>query len=293
MSRYTADTLDLSRLAPFTLSTVSYEAILSARMESLKARLAARGVDYDVGTLETDPLGILEQEDAYREFLAHTALNDSALGLTVAYATGSQLDHIAATYYADLGLRRLDGESDERFRARIALAAEARSPGTLGGYEFQALSASLDVRDAVALNYASGILKPGQISVVVAGAPGADMAPIVAAVREVVLDRETKAASDDVRVLAATVTSYDVAGTLKIKRGPDSSLVVAEAVARVQAYAASRRKVGAVVRGNGLTAALMAPTVDDVAGTFEDIDPGPTGIAEIGAVTIDVEVLDG
>lgn len=291
---YTAETLDLSRLPAFTLAPVTYEGIRAARMESLKLRLAARGVDYDVETLETDPLAILEQEDAYREFLTYQALNDAGRGLSLAYAVGAQLDHIAATYYADLGLRRLDGEDDERFRRRIMLAPEARSAGTLGGYEFLALGASLDVKDARALNYASGVVRPGQIAVVVAGAPGSpDWAPIVEAVRAVVLDPNLKAASDDVRVIQAAVTPYNVTAALRIKRGPDAGLVVAQAVERLNAYAADRRRVAEVVRGRGITAALMAPAVEDIVGTFADINPGPTGIAELGDVSLSVESVDG
>jgi len=294
-NRYTAETLDLSRLPAFSISDATYEAILAERLTSLRERLAAHGVDYDVGHLEVDPLAILEQEDAYRELLTRAAVNDAARRVTLAYATGEALDHIAATYYADIGVRRLEGESDERFRQRIALAPEAKSPGTLGGYEYWARSATLDVVDALALNHASGLVRPGQIAVVVAGAPGANTAPIVEKVAAVVLDRDIKAASDDVRVLAAEPLAYDVAAKIYLKRGPDAALVQAEAIARLRAHAADRRKVGEIVREKGIVAALMAPAVEDVEVTTPagDVDPGPAGIAELRNVSVAVEVLNG
>ena len=110
--------------------------------------------------------------------------------------------------------------------------------------------------------------------------------PAVGGCQSVVLDRDIKAASDDLRVIAAAPTSYDVTATLIMKPGPDSALVIADATARLQTYAASRRKVGAVVYQKGIEAALMTSAVDNLGGTIVDIDPGATGIATIGNINL-------
>ncbi len=294
MSRFLAETLDLSRLPPFTLVTANYEAILAARLSDLKARLLAGGIDYDVDQLETDPLGILEQEDAFREFLELQALNDAGRSLTLAYAVGAALDHLAATLFADIGLRRMDGEGDDRFRTRIALAPEAKSAGTLGGYEYQALTATLQVRDALALNYSSGLVERGQIQLMIVPALGADPDATIAAVRLAVLDRDVKLGTDDVRVLLATPAPYDVTATLFIARGPDPTLVRTDALARLAVYAEDRRRAGRIIAKSGLDAALHTPAVDRAERSVPagDVDPGAAGVAVLRTATITVEVLD-
>jgi phage-related baseplate assembly protein len=291
MTRFLAETLDLSRLPTFQLVDADYDAIIAARLLSLQQRLADHGVDYDVGVLETDPLVILEQEDAYRELLERQAINDAGLSMTLAFAVGPTLDQLAATLFPDVGPRRMAGEDDDRFRRRISLAPEAKSPGTLGGYEYQALTADIGVSDALALNHASGLVAPGQIQMMIVCATGADEAAVLTNVRAAIFDRDVQLASDDVRVLAATPVSYDVTATIYIPRGPDPTLLLTEIQGRLATYAEDRRRAGRIVAISGLDAALHAPAVDRVAraAPLADIDPGPAGVAVLGQVNLQVE----
>lgn len=291
MSRFLAETLDVSRLPSFELIAADYEVILAERLASLKVRLEAAGVDYDVGQLETDPLAILEQEDAYRELLERQAVNDAGRSLTLAYATGSVLDHLAATLFPTVGVRRLEGELDDRFRRRISLAPEAKSPGTLGGYEYQAMSAHPGVRDALALNHASGVVPPGEVRLQIVSETGAIEAEVLAAVRAAVFDRDVALATGVLSVSPAAPVSYDVSAVIEIPRGPDPALVMAEVAARLTAYADNRRRAGRVVALSGLDAALHAPAVERVRrlAPLTDVDPGPGGVAVLGQVTLQLE----
>lgn len=291
MSRFLAETLDVSRLPAFELVPADYEQILSERLASLRQRLADAGLDYDVGGLETDPLAILEQEDAYRELLERQAINDAGRSLTLAYARGAILDQLAATLFPTVGVRRLEGEADDRFRKRISLAAEAASPGTLGGYEYQALSAHPGVRDALALNHASGLVSPGEIRIQIVCERDQVEAEVLAAVRASVFDRDTAAASDVLSVSLAVPVIYDVSATIEIARGPDPALVLAEIRKRLDVYADDRRRCGRVVAQSGLDAALHASAVERVVRTAPaaDVDPGPAGVAVLGAVNLTLE----
>ena len=290
-----SDTLDLSRLPPFSLATPDFQTILAARLASLRQRLAlpppnGPGIDWDVSTSQLDPFVMLQQEDAYRELLDLTALNDAGRGLSIAYATGSALDHLAASYYADLGLRRLVGETDDAFRARIALAPDAKSPGTLGGYEYQALTADVGVKDALALNAASGVVRAGQVLVVILGVQGADMDQLIEAVRGRLLDRNVKLATDDVRVAPAVLVPYDVTAEIELPRGPDPTLALQQAKARLVAYAEDRRRVGDVVATSGLDAALHVPAANRVRriAPVADVEPGLTGAAVLGQMNVTI-----
>lgn len=287
-----AETLDLSRLPAFELVDPRYEAILAERLASLRARLTAQGLPTDTLAFESDPLVILEQEDAYREFLNLSAINDQARGVSLAFAKGAVLDHLAATYYAHIGIRRLPDEDDARFRRRIALAPEAASPYTPGAYVFAALSAGVDVADAEALNHASGLVVPGDVLVVVLGAPGADETALAARVRAVLASRPIQAMTDTVTVRPAIHVPVDVSAVIEVAPGPDRALVAAEARARLAAYAAGRRRIGLRLTRSGIAAALHLPVADNVrlSPDLLTTDPGPAGVAELGVVDVTVEL---
>lgn len=286
-----AETLDLSRLPAFELLQPRYEDILAARLASLRQRLEAAGVSADTLNLESDPLVILEQEDAYREFLNLTAINDQARGLSLAFAAGATLDHLAATYYAHIGIRRLAGEDDARFRRRIALAPEAASPFTPGAYAYAALSLGLDVADAQPLNHASGLVDPGEVLLVVLPAAGVDGEDLAARVRDGLAARPIRALTDSVVVRPAARVLVDVSAVIEVAPGPDRGLVAVDAKARLAAYAAGRRRIGLRLTRSGIAAALHLPAADNVrlAAPLETVDPGPAGVAELGAVDVAVE----
>lgn len=306
MTLTTAEALDLSRLPPFRLVEVDYEQLRHEQMTGLVARLHEAGVAYDVQNMETDPLAVAVQEIAYRRMLDLRALNDAGKRLTLVYGDGAALDHIAATYYADLGLRRMVVreataneqavmESDDRFRRRIALAPEARSEVTPGAYVFKALSSDARIADAVALNYASGLVPVGEILVAVLPEPGhgEDVTEqLVEAARAAVLSPRIRLASAPVDVRAAAVVEASVTAALHLRPGPDAGLVLQEAQARLAAYLAERRRIGRVVSRSGMMGALHAGGVEwvDLQAPTTDIVPPPDGYVDMVEVAVTTEV---
>ncbi len=143
-----ATAFDFSSLPPpEVIKTFYFETILAGRMDDLAARLASAGIDYDVGHLETDILKIVEENDSYREIDLRAAINDAALANLLAFALGSDLDHLAAFY----DVYRLVGEKDEPFRARLAVEIKGRSPGgSSWWYEAAARRADVRIRSAKA-----------------------------------------------------------------------------------------------------------------------------------------------
>lgn len=285
-----AETLDLSRLPAFKVVQPHFEAILAERLASLRQRFIAAELDTSTLDLESDPLVILEQEDAYREFLNLTAINDQARGVSLAFAKGAVLDHLAATYYAHIGIRRLEGEDDTRFRRRIALAPEAASPFTPGAYIYAALTVGLDVADAQALNHASGLVDAGEVLVVVLPAPGVDGVELAERVRASLAARPIIALTDTVIVRPARRVTVPVSAVIEVAPGPDRNLVAAEASARLAVYAAGRRRIGLRLTRSGVDGALHLPSADNVRLAFpETFDPGVDGVAEFGAIELAVE----
>lgn len=136
---------------PIVIEPISHDAIVSRQAEAFKAlwsSLRAANPDlpaYDVAMLETDPAMIGNQAESAREVLLRQRINDAAISRLLAYATGSDLDHLAVFY----DVSRLLGEDDDRLKLRVILAIQGRSTGgTEERYRYIALTADLRVADA-------------------------------------------------------------------------------------------------------------------------------------------------
>lgn len=305
MSRFSAITLDLSRFpAPLAIRGLDYEAVLAERRASLQAGFQAAGIDYDVGMLETDPAIILQEADAYREMLALAAINDAVKAGLVAFASGTDLDHLGLTGalnlprgMRDLMLRRelvpANGttpavmESDAEYRRRLLLSPEAAAAGTEGGYEFHALSA-----DTRVLNTNVWSPGPGEVNVAVQARAGAGVAgsDIVAAVRAHLHRRDVKPLTDVVSVRSVTVHNYAIAARVYVRPGPDPAAVRTLVLDSLAAMVASRRIPARDVPLSAIIAAAMTGPVDRVvvANPLADIvmDNGQLAVC----TGIDVEV---
>ena len=138
-------TLDIATLPPpSVVEPLDFEAILAAQRTDLIARYPEAA---DVLDLESEPLAKLMEVFAYRELLYRARVNDAARAHLVAFATGSDLEHLGAFY----NVPRIDGEADDRYRRRILLRVAALAGnGTKEHYEHVALTASQNVQDAIA-----------------------------------------------------------------------------------------------------------------------------------------------
>lgn len=147
-------TIDLSAIAaPEVIEELSFETTLAALMVDVQARFDAAGIAYDVGNLETDPVKIVLEAAAYREVFLRARANDAARANLVAFAGGTDLDHLAAFY----GLTRLSGEADLALRERVLLAIVGRSAaGPEERYEAVARSVDARIIDAHIYQVAGG-----------------------------------------------------------------------------------------------------------------------------------------
>jgi phage-related baseplate assembly protein len=290
MTRFTA--IDLSRLpAPAIVETLEYETIYQAMLADAKNRLAGAGVDYDVDTLETDPIIISLQAAAFRELLLRQRVNDGVKAVLLAFSWGTNLDHLGAY----LGTARKDGEEDDDFRARIQLAIEAFSTaGPYGAYRYHALSAHPDVRDVMVLGPESEEVDPGQVGIYVLSSVGNGVpeSDVTAAVLAACSADDVRPLTDQVLVSAATVTNYQVDVTITVPRGPDAETVRGLAQQRLDDYVTARHGLGLSVTLAGIIAAAMAPEVVDatVNAPAADVAPGATGAAYCTAVVVTVEI---
>ena len=249
--------IDLSALpAPEIVETVSFEAIVSA----IKSDVILRYPEAEpVLALESEPMVKLIEVFAYRELMLRARINDAAKSVMLAYATGSDLEHLAAL----LGVARLTDETDDRLRARTQLSLEGYSTaGPILSYKYHAMATSSEVRDIFVAS-----LVPGEVRVVVLAEPS-DSAPIGEPSSALLESVALRLNSDDIRplcdtvaVVAAGVIIYNVKAALTCLPGPDTNVVLQAARTACEKYVSDQFSLGYDVTISGLHAALHQPGV--------------------------------
>jgi phage-related baseplate assembly protein len=269
MSSFTS--IDLSRLpAPSIVDVSDFETILAA----LKADLVAAKPDLaDVLDLESEPLVKVLETWAYRELLLRTAINEAGRGTLLAFATGGNLDQIAAFFnvarqvvtpqdLAQVPPVSAVLESDDRLRARVQLSFEGfTTAGSIGSYVFWALDASTDVKDV-----SVGSTVPGEVQVAVLSGVGDGVADgtLLGVVSSALSADDRRPLTDLVVVRTAAIVNYSVEAVLSIYPGPDASLVLAASQAAVDAYVVDHHRLGHDISISGLHAALHGAGVQNV-----------------------------
>lgn len=271
---YTA--VDLSQLpAPDVVESLDFEAILAERKAAL-LELVDEEQRADIEAtlaLESEPLIKLLEENAYRELVWRQRVNEAARAVMLAYAKDGDLDQIGANFH----IQRLvidEGdpdavppvpptyENDAEFRRRIQLSPEGyTTAGSRGSYEFHALGADAQVRDAQAVSPA-----PGQVTVYVLSRDGngeasVELQELVAAPLDAELIRPM---TDQVTVQSVAITEYSVDAELTVFSGPDAELVRQTAVEAMTAYVEEQHRIGYDITLSGLYAALHQEGVQNV-----------------------------
>ncbi|WP_066738191.1 baseplate J/gp47 family protein [Cupriavidus sp. D384] len=258
--------IDLSRLpVPDVVESIDYEVLLSQR-KAYYVSLFPPDRQAEMAhtlTLESEPAAKLLQESTYRELLLRQRVNDAARAVMLAYAEDGDLDHLGALF----GVTRLtvtpaDGligtpavmESNTDFRMRIQLAPQGFSvAGPSGAYRSHALGTDGRVMDAHATSPA-----PCEVLVTILSREGdghADDA-LCRAVANVLASDDVRPLTDFVTVRSAEILTYRVRAKIFTSPGPDSSVVMTQARARLNDYAAETHRIGRTVTLSGLYAAL-------------------------------------
>jgi phage-related baseplate assembly protein len=148
-------TIEIDQLPEMqVLEKLDSEDVLTKRMNEFVALWDKHdppaGAQYDVEHLEFDPIRINQEANTFFELLLRDRVNQAAKSVTLAFASGPDLEAIGSRYPG--GMPRLSGENDDHYRMRIWLSSNTLSPhGTYDSYVFWALSADPTLRDATAV----------------------------------------------------------------------------------------------------------------------------------------------
>jgi len=254
---------------PEVVEPLDFERILATMKADVIALHPAIGPKL---ALESEPVTKLLEVFAYRELLWRARVNDAARGVMLAYAVGSDLDHLAALY----GVQRLADEDDDRLRMRSQLAMEGFSTaGPRLSYVFHALSSSNAVRDVSVSSPA-----PGEVSITVLSQIGAHSingvpdAALLATVLAACNGDSVRPLADHVVVAPAVVHDYPIVARIYCHPEADSAASLDLARSAGAAYAEDQFRLGYDITLSGLHRALHQPGVTRV-----DVADPPAGMA--------------
>jgi phage-related baseplate assembly protein len=293
--------IDLSQLpSPDVVETIDYETLLAARKARFVSLYPAdeRAEIAATLALESEPIVKLLQENAYRELVLRQRVNDAARAVMLAYAVGTDLDHLAALF----GIRRLTitpadpehnlaavMESDTDLRARTQLAPQSLSvAGPEGAYVSHARNADGRVLDASATSPA-----PCEVLVSVLARDGdgtADPA-LIAAVAAALQADDVRPLTDKVTVRGAEILRYQVRARLVFFAGPDRAVALAEANRAMKKYTESMHRLGMEVTLDGIYAAARAAGVQKV--ILESPPAGLPATKQQAPYCTGIELIDG
>ncbi|ENW82699.1 hypothetical protein F909_00970 [Acinetobacter sp. ANC 3929] len=269
--------IDLSALPfPNVLEVLDFEAELLA----CKNELIARDPDLAPALeFESEPMVKVLQTFAYRLLLKTGGINEKAKALMLAYAKGSDLDHLAA----NRGVYRktiIEGnptatppidpvmELDEDLRRRTQLQPESMSAGSEGCYQFWGLSAHGHVKDISVLSPAAGEVEIWVQSHIDEVAPQT----LLDAVDQTLTPGKRRPFTDLVFFKASTPHEWVLNANLILFPGPDAEVVLKAAQDAVNEYNAMVSTQGYDVTRSALFKALHQGGVQNVILTDPQID---------------------
>ena len=273
-------TVDFSQLPePNLIQELDYESIFNERKEKFIALYPATEQNQwrTILNRESDPVVKVLQENAYLELLYRNKCNADARSLLLAYAEGSDLDHLALTEY---GLIRLivtpaDNsvvppspaiyESDERLRERCILSFDGmNTAGSANAYRYFALSADGRV-DGIKVK--SDEETPCFLDIVITqvdsenGAASAELIQIV----QTALDPDTvRPVGDRPTVKSSIATNYQIEASLYVGKNAEDALLLEAANIRLDKYIKNAQKNGESIYLSAIYAALHVDGIERV-----------------------------
>lgn len=264
--------IDLSLLPPpEVIETLDFETIFAEQ----KADLVALYPECEAMlALESEPLVKQLRVSSYRELLLRQRVNEACRALLLPQAKGADLDQIGVTYHRTQRLQISAGnpaavppidavwERDEDYLYRCLLSPSGFSvAGPSGAYEYHALSASGEVKNADPHSPAPGSVDVYILSTIGDGTPSAGL---LATVNAALQPTSVRPMCDEVVVKPAVIKNYQITATLYTYEGVDSGMVLTAANDSATLYKNENHRIRRSIFRAGIDAALKVSGVSDI-----------------------------
>ncbi|HHX2257838.1 TPA: baseplate assembly protein [Haemophilus influenzae] len=271
-----SELVDLSKLdAPKVLEDLDFESLLADRKTEFIALFPQNERAFWQArlSLESESITKLLQEVVYLQLMERNRINNAAKATMLAYASGSNLDVIAANYNVKRQVIQEANnnvtpkipeilEDDTSLRLRTQLAFEGLSvAGPRSAYIFHALSAHPDVADVSVVSP-----QPANVTVTILSRNGQGEAEesLLNVVRAKLNDDDIRPIGDRVIVQSAVIQSYEIRAKLHLYRGPEYEPIKAAALKKLTAYTEEKHRLGRDISLSGIYAALHLEGVQRV-----------------------------
>lgn len=230
MPNYESNSLyiDFARLPPpKVIEEIDYEALVAIYQNEVVAKKPdlARAVG-----LEQSPTNVILQAEAYGEMIVRARINAAARAVMLPFATGTDLDVLAAFFNIQRAVITTDPlvtEDDERLRRRVQISTESfTTAGSEGAYIFHALSADPTIRDASAM--ATDDKGSVKVTLMNSGSTFVPTSAQLLAVSTRLNSKKIRPLTDVITVSAAQILATDVVANVTLYPGPHASLVLAD-----------------------------------------------------------------
>ncbi|WP_226538171.1 baseplate assembly protein [Marinobacter nauticus] len=268
--------IDLSRLPkPNVIEELDYETILEQRKQKLLSLVPEdrRQEVEETLALESEPLTIQLQENAYRELVWRKRVNEAAVANMLAFAEDEDLDNLVSNFETErLMVDPGDPnaippvpptyESNESLRLRSQQSWEGLSvAGPTKAYEFHALSADGRVSDARAISPTPAYV---EVTLLSTEGDGTASQEIIDKVDAALSAEDIRPVGDRLTVQSATIVNYQVDATLYVYPGPEQEPILQTAQDSLEKYISAQRRIGRDIRISALHAALHVEGVQRV-----------------------------
>lgn len=275
--------------APAVIQEVDYEAILARQKAQFLTEWNALRVTYpelpayDTLSIESDPVGIVIQAESYREILLLARINEAARARLLAFATGSDLDQLAAFY----DVVRMPGETDIRLKTRVVLEIQGRSAG--GPKErYKAIIMAADVRVESVEVYRIGRSPLIYVAVYSTEPNGVASTDLLNIVRAAIENDNVQLVNDEFVVASAVLNVVNIVADIWLLPDADDA-TVERAKTALRAAWELERALGRDLIREWWVSKLMISGVHKVTPITADLIVPPSQAASIGTITLNLQ----
>jgi phage-related baseplate assembly protein len=173
--------------------------------------------------LVSDPVTSVLDTYSFREYLLRIRVDTAVKATLLKFATGNNLDNIAANF----AITRLEGESDASFRDRIQQTGPNPSTaGTKTHYRSKALAVSSDIKDINVYSPEGGEVQITVMTIIDDENDGIPSSELLTQVTNVVGADDVRCLNDNITVSGAIKIPVDLAVTVQLY--PDTPETVFE-----------------------------------------------------------------
>lgn len=291
--------IDLTRLpAPKVIEELDFETIFERKKTALLELVPSSVRETIAATLslESEPLTIDLQQQAYQEMILRQRINQAAASTLLAFAQGSDLDHLAAAKGITRKIvRQADPtalppvealyETDDDLRRRVQLYPEKlAAAGPRAAYEAHALDAHPKIIDARAIREVAGT-----VCVFIKAADGVPSDEILQAAQDYLSAETRRPLCDTVKVKAGRPKTVRIAARIRYESGPDLTLVKDKQLDDLKKMLTKNSRLGASVALSKIIGALDTDGVRKIEMTspLKDINCSDGEYIEITEISLE------